>query len=75
MCTEKLYLRVNAALLGLRRALGAHQRPLNTEILDVEAAGMEGFLIRVKLANLGATLALHNVNYISNGVHEWIRQV
>ena len=42
MCTVKLYLRVNAALLSLRMAPGAHQGPLNTEILNVEVAGTEG---------------------------------
>ena len=56
MCTQDLYLRVNAALLSLRRASGAHQRPLNTEILNVETADTEGSSIRVGFANLAPAL-------------------
>ena len=64
MCTKKLYLRVNAALLSLRRALGTHQTPLNTEILSNGAAGTELSSIRVKCANLAVARSLHQVNYI-----------
>ena len=61
MCTEKLYLRVNAALLSLRRVPGVHQRPLNTEILNVETADTEGSSIQVGFANLGPAISLHHV--------------
>ena len=61
MCTEKLYLRVNAALLSLRRAPGAHQRPLNTEILNDGAACTEGSSIRIKFAKIAPPRFLHKL--------------